>query len=88
MILTDIMTSSYIRVRLIHGIYDIYIYIYIYIYILNNNYETSIAPISSKRIEISGAPSTGVGQTHSPGKMQISSTNDQMEWKLGKDKQV
>jgi len=24
-------------------------------------------PISSKRIMISGAPSTGVGQTHSPG---------------------
>ena len=34
---------------------------------MNNNYKTSIAPISSKRIElISGAPSTQVGQTHSP----------------------
>ena len=29
-----------------------------------NNYKTSVAPISSKRIEFSGAPSTGVGQTH------------------------
>ena len=35
---------------------------------LYNN--SSIAPISSKRIELSGAPSTGVGQTHSPGTMQ------------------
>ena len=36
--------------------------------------KTSIAPISSKRIKLSGAPSTGVGQTHSPGTMQSSST--------------
>ena len=36
----------------------------------NNNYKTSIAPISSKRIELSGAPSGGIGQTHSPGTMQ------------------
>ena len=35
----------------------------------NNNYKTSIAPISSKRIELSGAPSAGDGQTHSPGTM-------------------
>ena len=28
----------------------------------NNNYKTSIAPISPKRIEFSGAPITGVGQ--------------------------
>jgi len=35
---------------------------------------TSIAPISSKRIKPSGAPSTGVGQTHSLGTMQSSST--------------
>ena len=54
----------------------------------NNNFKTSIVPISSKRIELSGGPSTGVGQTHSPGKMQSSSTNDQMEWKLRKDKRV
>ena len=33
----------------------------------NNNYKTSTPPISSKRIELSGAPSEGVGQTHSPG---------------------
>ena len=32
----------------------------------NNNCETSIAPISSKIIQLSGVPSTGVGQTHSP----------------------
>jgi len=33
----------------------------------NNNYKTYIAPISSKkRTELCGAPSTGVGQTHSP----------------------
>ena len=49
-----------------------------------NNYRTSIAPISSKRIELSGAPSTGVGQTHS-GKFN---NNDQMEGKLRKDKRV
>ena len=34
-----------------------------------NNYKTSIAPISSKRIELNDSPSTGVGQTHSPGTM-------------------
>ena len=32
--------------------------------------------------------STRVGQTHSLGTMQMLSTNDQMEWKLKKDKQV
>jgi hypothetical protein len=32
----------------------------------NNNVNTSIAPLSSKRIELSGTPSTGDGQTHSP----------------------
>ena len=53
-----------------------------------NNYKTSIAPLSSKRIELSGAPSGGIRKTHSPGKMQYSSTNDQMERKLRKDKQV
>ena len=41
-----------------------------------------------KTIELSGAPSTGVWQTHSPGTMQSSSTNDQMEWKFKKDKRV
>jgi len=64
---------------------SLYIYIYIYIYI-NNNYKTSIVPISSKRIELSGAPSTGIGQTHTPGTMQSSST--MIRWKLRKDKQV
>jgi len=52
------------------------------------NYKTSIAPISSKRIELSGTPGTRVGQTHSPGTLQGSSTIDQMEWKLRQDKQV
>ena len=54
----------------------------------NNNYKTSIVPISQKRIELSGAPNIGVGQTDSPGTIQNSSTYDQMEWKLRKDKQV
>jgi len=54
----------------------------------NNNYKTSIAPISSKRMKLSGAPSTGFGQTHSPGTMQSSSTNDQMARKLRRDKVV
>jgi len=54
----------------------------------NNNYKTSIAPISLKRTELSGAPIKGVGLTHSPGTMQTSSTNDQKEWKLGKDEQA
>ena len=54
----------------------------------NNNYKTSIVPISSKRIALNGAPCTGVGQTHSPSMVQISSTNDQMEWKLRKDKHI
>ena len=42
----------------------------------NNNhyYKTSISPISSKTIELSGAPSTGIGQTHSPGTMQSNSS--------------
>ena len=31
----------------------------------NNNYKTCIAPIFLKRIELSGAPSGGFGQTHS-----------------------
>ena len=45
----------------------------------NNNYKTSIAPISWKRIELSVAPRTGVGQTHSPGTIQV----DQ-QWSDGK----
>ena len=50
----------------------------------NNNYKTSIAPISLKRIELSGAPSTGVGQTHSPGTMQSSSTMIRWQGNLGR----
>jgi len=46
------------------------------------------APISSKRIELSCAPSTGVRQTHSKGTMQNSSTNDRMQWKFRNDKRV
>ena len=34
-----------------------------------NDYKTSISLISSKRIDIIGAPSIGLGQTHSPGRM-------------------
>jgi len=52
--------------------------------IIINNCKT-IAPISSDRIELSGAASTGVVKTHSPGTMQSSSTNGRMEWKLRKD---
>ena len=51
------------------------------IIIINNNCKTSIAPISSKRIKLSGALSTGVGQTYSLGTMPSSSPNDRMEWK-------
>ena len=47
--------------------------------IIINNYTTSIAPISSKWIEFSGVPSTGVWQTHSPGTMQSSSA--MIRWK-------
>jgi len=50
----------------------------------NNNYKTSIAPISSKIIELSGAPSTGVGKTHSPGTMQSSSTMIRWQGNLGR----
>jgi len=46
----------------------------------DNNRETSIAPISSKRIKLNGTPRTGVGQTPSPGTMH--------QWKLMKDKRV
>jgi len=51
----------------------------------NNIYKTSIALISLKRIELSGAASTRVGQTHIPDTLQSLSTNDKMEWKLRKD---
>jgi len=39
----------------------------------NNNYKT-IAPLFLNRIELSGAPSTVVGHSHSPGTMQSAST--------------
>ena len=35
----------------------------------NYNYKTSIAPIPAKKIELSGTPSRGFGQTRSPGTM-------------------
>ena len=44
--------------------------------------------IFSKRIELSGTPSIGAGQTYSPGILQTLLTNDRMQWKLRKDKQV
>ena len=45
--------------------------------------KTSIAPISSKRIEISGAPSC-IGQTYNPGTMQNSSTIIRWKGNLGR----
>jgi len=57
------------------------------LYIIHS-YKTSIVPILSKGIELGGAPSTGVRQTHSIRTMRSSSTNDQMEWKLRKDKPI
>jgi len=57
----------------------------------NNNYKIYIVPISSKRIELSGVPSTGVGQTHSSGTMQSSSTTDEMEgnlWRISESEKV
>ena len=55
----------------------------------NNSYyyyycKTSIAPISSKGIQLCGAPSTGVGQTHSPGTMQSLSTMVRWQGNLGR----
>ena len=44
-----------------------------------NNDKTSIVPISSKRIKLSGKPSRWVGQTNSLVKMQSSST--MIRWK-------
>jgi len=55
-------------------IVDIIIRLHLY-YNTDINYKTSIAPISLKRIELSGVPSTGLGKTHSQGTMQSSSTN-------------
>ena len=43
-----------------------------------------MAPISCKRIEFSGAPSGGDGQTHSPGTMQSSSTMIRWKGNLGR----
>ena len=49
------------------------------------NYKTSISPISSKRIDLSGAHLVqGVGQTHSPGTMQSSSTMIRWKGNLGR----
>jgi len=50
----------------------------------STNYKTSIAPIFSKRIELSDAPSTGVGQTHSRSTMQSSSTVIRWSGNLGR----
>ena len=48
------------------------------------NYKTYIAPISFKRIKLNGAPSTGIGQTHSLGSMQSSSTLIRWKGNLGR----
>jgi len=53
----------------------------------NNNYKTFMAPISLKRIELSGAPSTGVGQTQSVYDAKFIN-NDHVERKLREDKLV
>jgi len=50
----------------------------------NNNYKTSIVPISLKRIKLSGTPNTKVGQTHSPGTMRSSSTMIRWKGNLGR----
>ena len=50
----------------------------------NSNYKTSIAPISSKIIEFSGAPSGRDGKTHNPGTMQSSSTMIRWKGNLGR----
>jgi len=47
-----------------------------------------MAPISSKGIGLSGIYSTGVGQIQSPGTMQNSATNDQMDLKLRRNKRI
>ena len=39
-------------------------------------------------MKLSGAASTGVGQTHSQGTMQNSSKNDRIQWKLRRENQV
>jgi len=67
-----IILTTDITIQLLHNNYN------------NNNYKTSIAPISSKRIELSGTPNTGVGQTHSPGIMQSSSTMIRWQGNLGR----
>ena len=50
----------------------------------NNNYKTSIATISSKWIELSGSPSTGLWQTLSLDTMQSSSTMIRWKENLGR----
>ena len=50
----------------------------------NNNYKTFVASLSPKWIELSDAPITGVGETHSPGTMQSSATVIRWQGNLGK----
>ena len=50
----------------------------------NNNCKTSIVPMSSKRIKLSGTPSTWVGQTHSSGTRQSSTTMIRWSGNLGR----
>jgi len=52
-------------------------------FVLNNN-KTSVVPVSFKRIELSGVPNTGVGQFHSLGTMQGSSTMIRWQGKVGR----
>jgi len=60
------------------------IYLVVLLVIIINNYKTSIVPISSNRIKLSGAPSGGVGQTPSLGTMQSSSTMIRWKGNLGR----
>jgi len=53
-----------------------------------DHYKTSIGVRSSKRIELSGVPNTGVVETHNPGTIHSSLIDDHMDWKLRKDKRV
>jgi len=71
----DLKDPSRSTMLLLDALYTAVLFSFIYYFVLiNNNYKTSTAPIFSKIIELRGTPSTGVGQTHSLGTMQSSST--------------
>ena len=76
-------TGVYVLWNGIHQYADTHWFLFLSLYYYNYNYKTSIAPISLKRIELSGAPSTGVWQTHSLDTMQSSSTMIRWQGNLG-----